>query len=145
MVGVGQDGCGLESQLESVYRFLIQPDPWDQVLKFDIAGKADIGTGVDDGSSASAPTSLRPDSLVAVIMLTDEDDSSSDPLAVDGFGYTFMAQIFPGSDVTRGKGRGHDAAWHLGVRDGSNSEDWRVVRDPLRPQHGVVPEDQERP
>lgn len=106
VVGVGQDGCGLESQLESVYRFLIQPDPWDQVLKFDIAGKADIGTGVDDEILRQRADFLRPDSLVAVIMLTDEDDSSSDPLAVDGFGYTFMAQIFPGSNVTRGKGRG---------------------------------------
>ena len=29
--GVGQDGCGLEAQLESVYRFLVQPDPWTEI------------------------------------------------------------------------------------------------------------------
>ena len=35
-------------------------------------------------------------------MLTDEDDSSSDPLSVGGFGYAFMARNFPGSKVARG-------------------------------------------
>lgn len=106
VVGVGQDGCGLESQLESVYRFLIQPDPWDQVLKFDLQEKADLGQGIDDEVLRQRADFLRPDSLVAVIMLTDEDDSSSDPLAVNGFGYTFMAQTFPHSPVSRGQGRG---------------------------------------
>ena len=32
---------------------------------------------------------LRPDSLVAVILLTDEDDSSADPLSFDGTGWLF--------------------------------------------------------
>ena len=29
--GVGESGCGLEAQLESAYRFLVQPDPWQSV------------------------------------------------------------------------------------------------------------------
>ena len=29
--GSGENGCGLEAQLESVYRFLIQPDPWNAI------------------------------------------------------------------------------------------------------------------
>ncbi len=29
--GIGQAGCGIESQLESWYRFLIQPDPYDSI------------------------------------------------------------------------------------------------------------------
>ena len=29
--GVQQHGCGLEAQLESWYRFLIQPDPYESV------------------------------------------------------------------------------------------------------------------
>ena len=45
---------------------------------------------------------LRPDSLVAIIMLTDEDDSSADPLAIGGQGWAFMAKNFPGSKVFRG-------------------------------------------
>ncbi|HSO31989.1 MAG TPA: hypothetical protein VLT33_05720, partial [Labilithrix sp.] len=40
--GVQQNGCGLEAQLESFYRFLIQPDPWVTV-KLDGANQADLG------------------------------------------------------------------------------------------------------
>jgi hypothetical protein len=99
--GVGQDGCGLEAQLESVYRFLIQPDPW-QVIKLDPYSQADLGTEIDVDVLKQRADFLRPDSLVAIIMLTDEDDSSSDPLSVGGFGYAFMARKFPGSTVKRG-------------------------------------------
>jgi len=89
--GVGQDGCGLEAQLESWYRFLIQPDPWLQVTK-DSGGKADLGASdeVDYTVLKQRAEFLRPDSLVAVILLTDEDDSSVDPLAFGGQGWTFM-------------------------------------------------------
>ena len=107
--GVDQTGCGFESQLESVYRFLIAPDPWDRNLKFDATGRADIGEGVDDDILRERAAFLRPDSLVAVIMLTDEEDSSADPLAVNGFGYAFMAQRFPGSTVGRSPGAGTTA------------------------------------
>jgi len=99
--GVGQNGCGLEAQLESWYRFLIQPDPWVQVaLKKEIQGdreltKADLGDsndpkGVDYDVLKQRADFLRPDSLVAVILLTDEDDSSVDPLALGGGGWSFM-------------------------------------------------------
>lgn len=108
VVGVGQDGCGLEAQLESFYRFLIQPDPWDTV-KLDSASKADLGDGVDLEVLRQRADFLRPDSLVAVIMLTDEDDSSADPLAVGGQGWAFMANEFPGSKVARPDGNGYTA------------------------------------
>ncbi len=89
IVGVGQDGCGLEAQLESVYRFLVQPDPWTEIAVQD--GKASYGpkTQVDTDLLRQRAAFLRPDSLVAVVMLTDEDDSSPDPLAFDGRGYLF--------------------------------------------------------
>ena len=45
---------------------------------------------------------LRPDSALVVVMVTDEDDSAVDPLAVDGQGWAFMAKSFPGSKVFRG-------------------------------------------
>ncbi|MFO0740852.1 MAG: hypothetical protein U0270_33455 [Labilithrix sp.] len=99
--GVGQDGCGLEAQLESVYRFLIQPDPWD-VVKTDAFQQAEFGEGINVDVLKQRADFLRPDSLVAIIMLTDEDDSSSDPLSVGGFGYAFMNKDFPGSKVRRG-------------------------------------------
>ena len=100
VLGVEQDGCGLEAQLESMYRFLIQPDPW-QDIKVDGNGRADLGEGVDSEVLRQRADFLRPDSLVAVIMLTDEDDSSADPLAVAGQGYAFMSRAFPGSNIER--------------------------------------------
>lgn len=102
VIGVEQTGCGLEAQLESFYRFLIQPDPWDTV-KLDGNNQADLGDGVDIEVLQQRADFLRPDSLVAIIMLTDEDDSSADPLAVGGQGWAFMAKDFPGSRVARGQ------------------------------------------
>ena len=89
VVGVGQRGCGLEAQLESVYRFLVQPDPWTTI---DVSGrKAGYGPPdqVDVELLRQRAAFLRPDSLVAVILLTDEDDSSADPLSFDGTGWVF--------------------------------------------------------
>ena len=48
---------------------------------------------------------LRPDSLVVVLMLTDEDDSTADPRSVGGQGWAFMANQFPGSTVFRADGK----------------------------------------
>src|SRR5205085_4927764 len=97
-------GCGLEAQLEAMYRFLAQPDPWTQVT-VDNFGDADLGTGVDDALLRQRAAFLRPDSALVVVMLTDEDDSSTDPLAVGGQGWAFMARSFPGSKVFRGDPR----------------------------------------
>ncbi|MEO6574061.1 MAG: hypothetical protein ABIP89_09490, partial [Polyangiaceae bacterium] len=35
VAGVNQSGCGIESQLESWYRFLVQPDPYDHLENAD--------------------------------------------------------------------------------------------------------------
>lgn len=89
VIGVGQDGCGFEAQLESVYRFLVQPDPWTAI---DVtADKASYGPAnqVDVELLRQRAAFLRPDSLVAVIVLSDEDDSSVDPLAFQGSGWVF--------------------------------------------------------
>lgn len=113
MKGVGQTGCGLEAQLESFYRFLIQPDPYESVsLGKDAASCQGSGknaaspckatlVGYDDAILKARAEFLRPDSLVAVIMLTDEDDSSVDPLSIGGVGWGFMNSRFPGSSQTR--------------------------------------------
>lgn len=99
--GVGEIGCGLEAQLESMYRFLIQPDPWQNVA-IDPQKLADLGTGVDFEVLAQRKAFLRPDSALVVVMITDEDDSAVDPLSVGGQGWAFMAKDFPGSNVRRG-------------------------------------------
>jgi len=81
IVGVGSDGCGYEAQLESAYRFLVQPDPYDTA---DRNGNVTELHGVDGDIIKQRHDFLRPDSLVAVVMLTDENDSTTDPLAVGG-------------------------------------------------------------
>ena len=89
VIGVGQDGCGFEAQLESVYRFLVQPDPWTEIT---VTGdKASYGPAdhVDVTLLKQRAAFLRPDSLVAVIVLSDEDDASLDPLALQGSGWLF--------------------------------------------------------
>lgn len=72
--GVGQDGCGYESQLESWYRFLVDPEPYKTiVVKKDGSSAVE---GIDDELLAERKSFLRPDSLVAIILLTDENDCS---------------------------------------------------------------------
>jgi len=106
--GVAQTGCGLEAQLESFYRFLIQPDPWVSVklVGTPIPNQADLGapSEIDFELLKQRADFLREDSLVAIIELTDEDDSSADPLSVGGQGWGFMASQFPGSTVSRAAG-----------------------------------------
>ncbi len=91
-VAIGQSGCGMEAQLESVYQFLIAPDPYK-----DFADRGDafngvtntVRTGMRDSVLKQRKDFLRPDSLVAVIMLTDENDASIDPEVFFGGGGRF--------------------------------------------------------
>ncbi len=104
VTGVEQSGCGLEAQLESIYRFLVQPDPWDKIT-VDKNNQADLGKEVDVTVLKQRADFLRPDSLVAIIALTDEEDSSADPLSAGGQGWAFMSNQFPGSSVFRPDGK----------------------------------------
>jgi hypothetical protein len=90
IVGVGQDGCGFEAQLESVYRFLVQPDPWTEIAH-DASDAATYGPKdhIDFELLRQRAAFLRPDSLVAVVLLSDEDDSSLDPLSFQGSAWRF--------------------------------------------------------
>ncbi|HEX3770745.1 MAG TPA: hypothetical protein VHV30_07775 [Polyangiaceae bacterium] len=92
VAGVHQFGCGVESQLESWYRFLIQPDPYAS-LSVDSAGRAQWD-GVDTTILEQRAAFLRPDSLVAVIVLSDEDDSEIDVRALGGQAWQFMQLTF---------------------------------------------------
>ncbi|HLM75091.1 MAG TPA: hypothetical protein VK459_20415, partial [Polyangiaceae bacterium] len=71
--GVGQVGCPFEAQLESWYRFLVDPKPYIEVAKEGSVSKA---RGVDEVLLAQRAEFLRPDSLVAILMLSDENDCS---------------------------------------------------------------------
>src|SRR5206468_1785318 len=57
--GLYLDGCGLEQQLEAVYRALVYHDASDR------ADNADPNAGF-----------LRDDALLAIVLLTDEEDGS---------------------------------------------------------------------
>jgi hypothetical protein len=73
----GEDGCGYEASLEAWYRFLIDPEP---PRTLEVTGTAQnrqtTVTSVDTELLAQRRAFLRPDSLVAIMMLTDENDCS---------------------------------------------------------------------
>jgi hypothetical protein len=80
VIAVGEYGCGLESQLESVYRFLADPSPPQAIVQGACPGSASqlcvSPAGLDNALLAQRAAFLRPDSAVAVVMLTDENDCS---------------------------------------------------------------------
>jgi hypothetical protein len=98
--GVGNYGCGIESPLESWYRFLVQPDPYDS-LTLD-ANQHAQWSGVDTTILRQRHDFLRPDSLVAIIDVTDEDDSEIDVRSLGGQGWLWMAQNFEPPRSTSG-------------------------------------------
>jgi len=74
VIGVGQIGCGFESQLESIYRFLVDPEPYQTISVVDFKATPQ---GTDTALLQQRAEFLRPDSLVTVLMLTDENDCST--------------------------------------------------------------------
>jgi hypothetical protein len=87
--GVGEFGCGFEASLEAWYRFLIDPDP-----HLNVTGDASFVqtvSGVDEPLLQQRRDFLRPDSLVAIIMLSDENDCSF--VTENGFIGAYAASI----------------------------------------------------
>src|SRR5690349_19347221 len=79
VVAAGERGCGFEGSLEAWYRFLVDPEPPVTVTaalnaKGDaiLTQKGPINRTILDQRKAF----LRPDSLLAIVMLTDENDCS---------------------------------------------------------------------
>ena len=73
VTGVGQLGCGYEAQLESWYRFLVDPEPYASISAVD--GKA-VPEGIDEVLLAQRADFLRPDSMLMIALLSDENDCS---------------------------------------------------------------------
>ncbi len=74
VVGAGEVGCGFEAPLEAWYRFLIEPRPHASIA---IVGSKAVLSEEDDKTLLTQRADfLRPDSLLAIIMLTDENDCS---------------------------------------------------------------------
>jgi hypothetical protein len=92
--GVHEHGCGFEAQLEGWYRFLVQPDPYDQIV---VTSNHAAYQGIDAVLLQQRHDFLRPDSAVAVIVVTDGGEEVADPMAVGAQGWAFMDGTFPGS------------------------------------------------
>lgn len=75
VIGTGQVGCGYEAQNESWYRFLVDPNPYETITVQ--AGKGAVLEGTDEKLLQQRKDFLRPDSLLAIIMLSDENDCST--------------------------------------------------------------------
>ena len=72
--GTGDIGCGYESQLESIYRFLADPDPYQSIQVVDLKA---VPTGTDAALLNQRRDFLRPDSHLMVLMTSDENDCST--------------------------------------------------------------------
>ncbi|NRA33272.1 MAG: hypothetical protein HRU17_08020 [Polyangiaceae bacterium] len=95
---IGENGCGYEASLEAWYRFLV-----DQALYASLeidAQKVQRRVGIDEELLAQRARFLRPDSLVSVLMLSDENDCS---LQAEGVGWIPVGytngNMFRGSTV----------------------------------------------
>lgn len=93
VLGAGQSGCGYESTLESWYRFLVEPEPHESIVIED--GLA-VLTGTDELLLEQRKAFLRPDSLLVVLTLSDENDCS----IREGGQYYFAGQLYePGTNT----------------------------------------------
>jgi hypothetical protein len=96
---VGDKGCGYEAPLEALYRFLVDPAPPAEVTVGDCPNGGygcSLRVGVDETVLAQRRAFLRPDSVVAILMLTDENDCS---IIDDGQGF-LVGTIYAGSGRT---------------------------------------------
>lgn len=73
ILATGEFGCGYESPLEALYRFLIEPEP---PLEITSDSRSSTATGINSVLLAQRAAFLRPDSAVMAVVLTDEDDCS---------------------------------------------------------------------
>ncbi|HWO10056.1 MAG TPA: hypothetical protein VNN80_11270 [Polyangiaceae bacterium] len=88
IVAAGQGGCGFEASLEAWYRFLIEPEPYESLTRVAcsagqtetncIAPRTDAEGRVllDQTLLAQRAAFLRPDSLLMIASLSDENDCS---------------------------------------------------------------------
>jgi hypothetical protein len=73
VLGAGEAGCGFEAPLEAWFRFLVDPAPPAEIT---VQDRRSSPAGIDQAVLDQRAAFLRPDSLVAVVMLTDENDCS---------------------------------------------------------------------
>jgi hypothetical protein len=85
----GDRACGWESSLESWYRFLVEPAPWTRIVRQncpfgddteELCNGPELGEDeeplIDEALLAERQSFLRPDSVLIILLLTDENDCS---------------------------------------------------------------------
>jgi hypothetical protein len=88
IAAVGQNGCGYEASLEAWYRFLVEPAPYTSLVRV-ACNPGDTATDcmapavdeaghplIDQAVLEQRAAFLRPDSLLLIVSLTDENDCS---------------------------------------------------------------------
>jgi hypothetical protein len=73
LVAAGEDGCGYEAPLEAMYRFLVDPEP---PVSVELQAQQSTPTGINDALLKQRSAFLRPDSSLAILILSDENDCS---------------------------------------------------------------------
>jgi hypothetical protein len=89
VLAAGATGCGWEADLESWYRFLVEPAPYTEIVRQNcpVGGDTDLSCVGPATDASGAPlvdqellqeraAFLRPDSVLLIVQLSDEDDCS---------------------------------------------------------------------
>jgi hypothetical protein len=159
--GTGVFGCGIESQLESWYRFLVQPDPYASIVinPPDATHQSSWASwnDVDTVILQQRHDFLRPDSLVAIVVLSDENDSEIDVRSLGGVGYEWMDSSFepprgtsacataPGSPACQSCAQGnHQADPSCAMGNYTAINDWgfdaNLRHVHMKQKYGLVPQ-----
>ncbi len=103
VASVKEDGCGYEETWESMYHFLVDPTPYAKAeakCTFGVSGdNCTTGgkpnpievSGIDADVLKERAQFLRPDSLLAVVILSDENDFSLKPAQLNWLPYGYGA------------------------------------------------------
>ncbi|HKO47274.1 MAG TPA: hypothetical protein VJV79_06100 [Polyangiaceae bacterium] len=93
IASAGERGCGYEAPLEAMYRFLVDPEP---PLSVAVVGQVSTPMGINERLLEQRRAFLRPDSSLAIVIFSDENDCS---IKDAGLGW-FVASLNPGGGNT---------------------------------------------
>jgi len=94
ITATGEHGCGYEAPLEAMYRFLVDPEPPASVQ---IVDQQSTPTGTNDTLLAQRAAFLRPDSSLAIVIFSDENDCS---IMDSGLGWFVASTLAPGASMS---------------------------------------------
>lgn len=105
VTAAGEQGCGYEASLEAWYRFLVDDEPVQQLdnQKQPDGSQVTVRVGTNTAILEQRRNFLRRDSLLAIVVLTDENDCSI-------------------NDEAGGQG------WLVGFKGGPTVNNWRMPR-----------------